>query len=98
MLWEQYAVDSLLEYPSKSQVEVQWESESAGRIITFGYLDNRPLCIHINWAGINGKDVLFVDHTSQLCDWAALDDWLKEFCPKASVNNAMNFPLGEICS
>jgi len=56
-----------------------WEQISMGRMITIGELDNRPICICIYWAKLEGYKVMFYEAVSQVVDHAMVEKWIKHF-------------------
>lgn len=77
-----------------------WEQDQCGQWFTIGHLDNRPICISVTWAILNGKRVMFWDMTSQLQDYKMAEDfWEKHFHGKwdngrrKAMEDANNFHL-----
>jgi hypothetical protein len=75
-----------------------WEQENLGYWAKIGEVDARPIIISMNFATIGGIYVMFVEQTSQLCDYKMMEEWLKEHCPAYSdrrnnTTNAMNFHI-----
>jgi len=73
-----------------------WEEYRIGDSVTIGYLDSRPVCISRLWAEINGQLVMFYHPTSQVVDYAMIEQWLDENCKtkedgKVPHTDAMNF-------
>ncbi len=70
-----------------------WEQEMQGRINTIGKWHDRPVCLSLNAAKINGKRVLFYDPTSQLVDWVMVEEWLSRTLRTKNQprTDAMNF-------
>lgn len=56
-----------------------WESESMSKIITIGHVDNRPIAVDISWAKLEGYRVMFYEASSQLADYAMIEEWLSHF-------------------
>ena len=79
-----------------------WESNSSGLFETVGYLDDRPVCISLRTAVVEGHKILFVEATSQVVDHVLIDEWLRlnipsrdnsEYPNKVDVTNFHNiFP------
>ena len=93
-LWEKYA----LQAGSDSNTRVDWQDQTRGWLVQVGKLDNRPICIHVRGAMLNGLAVLFYGATSEVIDWKMIEGWFKEQCwPKWDNNtrrahcDAMNF-------
>jgi hypothetical protein len=93
MLWCLHAKQSPYSWtdcPADSKVD--WVEESRGFIEQIGTLADMPVSLSGFWAIINGKRVLFIEMTSQVCDYRMLKPWLQENCPNATVTtNATNF-------
>lgn len=60
--------------------KLEWESIPSGELATVGHLDGRPVCLSILWARLNGQLVLFQHATSQLVDYALIEEWLNTHC------------------
>lgn len=54
-----------------------WKQEGRGLMITIGEIDERPICVDIQWDWIEGKRVMFYYGCSQLVDHKMIEDWLK---------------------
>lgn len=64
-------------HPGLHGVKVnKWEEITLGHGLTIGELDNRPICVHIRYAKLNDKKVMFYCGMSQLVDYALIDKWL----------------------
>ena len=60
----------------KERKNATWEDDRGGYFITIGHVDDRPICVSLSWAKINGQKVMFVEMTSELADFKKLDDWI----------------------
>ena len=76
-----------------------WEEISLGFGVIVGHLGDRPVCLSLRKAVVDGHLLLFVDPTSQVVDHRLIDGWLSTNLPTSahratgSLNrtNAMNF-------
>lgn len=88
-LWEDY----------HDRRRVSWQQDAAGLLETIGFLDDRPICLSLVTAVVDGRKILFYDATSQVVDHVAIDRWLAEVLPDTArrpngtviKENAMNF-------
>jgi len=90
MLWN--------ENEARPDNKYEWVENPLGQMLTLGTLDNRPVCIAIQWAIINGMRMMFWDSTSQVVDHKMIDKFFDEYCNPKHDNgtrrarqNAMNF-------
>lgn len=67
-LWEKYKNDCT------------WKADLSGQMCTIGHVAERPICIALSWADLDGQTVLFVEDTSQLVDHKMIDEWLDANC------------------
>lgn len=81
-LWEKWFHESK---------RVTWEANLSGFLPTVAKYDNRPVCISILYAYINGKKVLFYHATSQMVFYPAIEAWLKKYLPDIIHSDAQNF-------
>ena len=68
-----------------------WSDNNSGLGECLGYIDDRPIYITLWTALIDGHKILFVDATSQLVDWAMVDEWIKLNVPDALKTDATNW-------
>ncbi len=68
-----------------------WEQHLSGWLPKVGVTDERPVCISVLWATINGKFVLFWHPTSSLVDHFKIEEYLKTKCPNVKSCDANNF-------
>jgi hypothetical protein len=82
-----------------------WEQINPGYLVNIGELDNRPICVNVSFAKLNGKKVIFYDAVSQVVDHVIVDKWIKTYTDKIITKSggrahcdAMNFVhcFGEI--
>lgn len=58
------------------QYGVKFDQDSRGYMETIGRIDGRPICVTVFWYIIEDTfRVAFVEGTSQLVDYAMIDDW-----------------------
>lgn len=77
----------------------KWEENLRGYIEYVRWVQGRPICVSMFKATIDGQSILFWDATSQLVDYAIIEDWLEKVIPKTArdergrINktDAMNF-------
>lgn len=66
-----------------------WVSCSAGVCAQIGKLEGRPVCVQFDWAVINEHVVCFYSATSEVVDWAMIEELISQHdAPKC---DAMNF-------
>ncbi len=73
--------------------KVDWASNNFGLLETVGTLDGRPICINLSTATIEGFKVLFYYPTSELVDWAMIENWVNlnlSGVEKSDASNAHN--------
>lgn len=72
-----------------------WKEVPAGKMVTVGKLDKRPVAIVLNWAILNGKKVLFWFASSQVVDHKMIDTWFDHFAKNKGARiascDAQNF-------
>lgn len=79
-----------------------WEESRSGYLVTVGQMGDRPVCLSISYATIDGHKILFIDACSEVVDYAMVEEWLKKYLPETAwterfsgkyINrtNAMNF-------
>ncbi len=75
VFWENYF------YKSKYETLIikDWLQETAGKIITIGKCDKRPVCVTIFWAWLDGCKIMFYEATSQVVDHKMVKEWFKHF-------------------
>jgi hypothetical protein len=95
-LWERYYYKPF----NPEAVVKDWQQVSMGHGITIGHLGDRPVCVSIFYAILDGHKVMFYDATSQVVDHAMIDEWLKHHTlekvrwdngTRWAHTNAMNF-------
>lgn len=79
---------------------VTWDSRAGGYLVTVGHLDDRPVCLSIWFAQIDGQRVMFFHATSQVVDYRMVDAWLNANCSptwdagtRKARTDAQNFHL-----
>ena len=75
LLWEKYG-PSLRAKASIEGPSVFWKDESAGYMIHVGNIADRPIMVHISYATLNGKKVMFYEGVSELVDHKMIHDWV----------------------
>ena len=76
-----------------------WISSGHGFGPIVGLINNRPVCLSILTATVDGHKIAFIDATSEAVDWKLIDAWLQKNLPQSAkhgdgrVNktDAMNF-------
>lgn len=58
----------------------KWEEDLGGYLPKVGHINNRPICISVLWAEINGVTVMFYHPTSMLVCYDLIERWLKAEC------------------
>jgi len=53
-----------------------WIQSTGGPLITVGYINERPVCIAPMVHTVNGRQIMFLEATSELVDWKMIEDWL----------------------
>lgn len=66
---------------------VPWESSRFGLGQCVGRLDDRPVCISLCTAEVQGRKLLFVDATSEVVDHLMIDKWLYDCLPDTAFRN-----------
>lgn len=64
-----------------------WTESTRGPLITIGQIDSRPICIAPLIHVVNGRKIMFLETTSQVVDWAMIEDWLTKNVPSACTTN-----------
>lgn len=72
------------------ELNKRWKENNSGILETVGYLDDRPVCISLSTAVVDGHKILFWHATSQVVDHVLIDEWLKLNTPD-NRTNATNF-------
>lgn len=70
---------------------VDWKDNLSGFLPTVARWSDKPICVSIRYAHINGKKVVFWYATSQLVFYPAIDTWMKTYMPDAIRGDAQNF-------
>lgn len=86
LLWERFHYKPVYDFKVDSWVQVM---EGYGPVI--GELDNRPICVGITYAILNGKKVMFYEGQSEVVDYKMIEDWRDHYAPNISHCNATNF-------
>jgi hypothetical protein len=76
-LWRDHASQS----PRKRDNAVQWEQLNDGVLQHVGFIAERPICLSLLWARLNGHLVLFHHATSSAVDYEVINTWLERYCP-----------------
>lgn len=76
----------------KHHEELDWQEVSrGGPMFNLGELSGRPIVVCVNIFSIHGRNVLFYNPTSQVVDWAMVEDFLEKSWPTVPKTDAMNF-------
>ena len=90
--WAKEATNAGLSSEMYKDRQVDWQQQSLGYGQSVGELDGRPVYISLNWATINGRQVMFWEPTSVVVDHDMIEEWLKENLPDGiEKSNAENF-------
>jgi hypothetical protein len=75
------------------QRRVTWQEESRGLLVTVGHVGDRPVCVCLCWATIDGRRVVFYHASSQIVDHPTVEAWVRAtaMTPGGTHTNAMNF-------
>lgn len=68
-----------------------WVDNGSGLGECIGWIEDRPIYITLWTSLIDGHKILFVDATSQLVDWALVDEWIKLNLPDIPKTDATNW-------
>ena len=60
---------------------IQWHDVSESHTIEIGRLHNRPIGLHISYAFLNRKKVMFYDVCSELKDTKMVEEWFAKYLP-----------------
>lgn len=82
-LWETYT----------KRLGKTWIQDPAGYGITVGRIDDRPVCISITWAIVDGTHIMFVYPTSMVVDHHLIEQWIEKNFPHIRKVDATNFHL-----
>jgi len=77
-------------YPSGVK-KLRWNQTNPGWVQQIGWLDNRPICVTIFWARIEGYLVGFWSSDSELVDYKMIKLWLEKTFPNVPTTNSTNF-------
>lgn len=69
-----------------------WVQESPGYLIRVGTLADMPVCVHLHWATINGRRLLFWEAVSLVTDGRQIHTWFTDNGVTRTCG-AMNFHL-----
>lgn len=86
-LWERFHDKPA--YPETIYVK-DWKEISMGRIVTIGYLMDRPIAVELYFAILNGSKVAFYEGCSALVDHNMIEQWLR-LHTQVGKTNATNF-------
>lgn len=86
-LWEEFHYRP--KYP-EAQVK-SWEQVMSGHWLQIGTVDERPICVSIFYAILNGKRVMFYEGISQLVDHEMIEKWRDRYSGEAGHCNPANF-------
>lgn len=80
-IWEQ----------NKEHVGYNWIEINSGILEYVGFLDDRPICISLRKAIINGDLILFWYATSQVIDYKMIDEWFALNLPNIPKTDSTNW-------
>lgn len=91
-LWVRYAHNSGYVYAAKPGLKRLWQEQSMGFWREIGKVADRPVCVSVAFAVIDGQRLAFVDGCSQLVDRKMIRDWIDgQKRDDTVVTNAANF-------
>jgi len=90
-LWCRYGEDS--GYTHKQGFKRKWQSQSTGFWREIGRVADRPICVSVFFATIDGRRIAFVEGCSQLVDHKMVREWIdaEKRDGDVPVTNAANF-------
>ena len=97
--WCRLSTQSPYRFDRKDIRTVEWVQTSPGYTFEVGRLNDRPICVHLQWDYLNGALVCFWEATSRLVDYDLIYPWLETRFPNVhTTSNAMNLHnvIGEI--
>lgn len=59
---------------------LDWTDDNSGWSVQVGWLNERPVCISVTGATLDGVRVLFYEASSQVVDWRQIENWFKAHC------------------
>ena len=74
-----------------NEMKWDWQEDRVGCSVTLGYVNDMPVVISIIVDKVMGKDVLFIEDTSQVVDHRMIDKWREENLPNIPHQHAENF-------
>lgn len=82
-------------YVNSEKMIKTWQ-QHGGYLQEIGRINDRPICISVDFVTIDGLYTAFVEMTSQLCDYVMMEEWLEKYCPiytdrRNRTSDAMNF-------
>ncbi len=91
-LWERWSAESMTAGIVDKDNRLSWEQMHSGELATINPGEERPICVSVRWARLNGKVVMFYWPTSELVDWKRIKEWLAtEYAHVKSHGDAENF-------
>lgn len=84
-LWKKY------HYLDEYNLNYTWIQDLSGFGLTVSNNKKNPTFISLTRATVNGKEILFIDATSQVVNWRKIDKWVKRNFPNIEKSNAQNF-------
>lgn len=66
------------------QARGSWRERTDGLCQVVGTIDDRPVCVSLFTAEVDGHKILFVDPTSQVVDHAMIEKWLLDTLPASA--------------
>ena len=66
-----------------------WIQDMSGPLITVGSIGTRPVCIAPLVHVVNGRNIMFVEVTSNVVDYSMIYEWLYENVPSARIDGTV---------
>lgn len=89
--WARTSSDSCWHCTPKDFPRMTWEQLNPAELRTIGHIQNRPICVSMTWARINGIVCCFWDGTSELVDYKMIEKYVRKLFVKSvsftDVNN-----------
>ena len=93
-LWCRYASNSGYVFTaSKKDMRRAWQEQSAGFWQEIGRINDRPICVAVQFATIDGRRIAFVEGCSELVDHKMIREWVEaeKRDGDVKITNSSNF-------
>lgn len=83
ILWSEFSKEGevFTQTPLRKRPRETWEQITPGEGCTFGERDGQNMMVMFSWVKLNGQLIAFYNATSQLVDYAILEEWLNHHMP-----------------